>query len=280
MQSVPACPRRCLPGGFAQRVDSRSVLDMAEFDVSGGGRLTDRQLSAEHMDDPAISRADLAEALSFIRAVNRRLGGTAAALKCIKRWSVDWPDGQTIRLLDVGTGSADIPLAIAQWAISTGKKVHITAVDRHPGTLELAREYITEQAGVDVAKMITFIEADALKLMDIFEVASFDYAHAGMFLHHLSDIEVMTALRIMDRLTTRGLIWNDLVRGSVEKLSVRLMTLGVLAMIQHDARVSVEAGFTKREAMELARRVGLESPRWNRHLFGRFTLTSAKETGR
>jgi hypothetical protein len=65
------------------------------------------------------------------------------------------------------------------------------------------------------------VQADALQIMDRFEAGTFDYAHAGMFLHHLDDLEVMTALRIMHRLAGRGLIWNDLVRGTVELLLVR-----------------------------------------------------------
>ncbi len=97
-----------------------------------------------------------------------------------------------------------------------------------------------------------------------------------MFLHHLDDIEVMTVLRIMDRLTTHGMIWNDLVRGPVEKLVVRLLVLGRPAMVRHDAVVSVAAGFTKREALYLAARVGLSNVEYRRHMFGRFALTSTK----
>ena len=103
-----------------------------------------------------------------------------------------------------------------------------------------------------------------------------DYAHAGMFLHHLDDVQVLTALRIMDRLTTRGLIWNDLVRGPVEAIGVRLLALGEPATVRHDAIASVAAAFTRREALDLARRVGLSNVRYRRHLFGRFTLVSSK----
>ncbi len=97
-----------------------------------------------------------------------------------------------------------------------------------------------------------------------------------MFLHHLDDIEVLTVLRLMDRLTVRGLIWNDLVRGPVEKLTVRLLTATAPAVARHDAIVSVAAGFTKREVLGLAQRVGLHEPRYYKHLFGRFTLVSGK----
>jgi hypothetical protein len=80
----------------------------------------------------------------------------------------------------------------------------------------------------------------------------------------------------MQRLATRGMIWNDLVR--VRWLPARVMLwpflIGAPAMVKHDAIVSVRAGFTRTEALELADRVGWRQPRWRRHLVHRFTLVS------
>jgi hypothetical protein len=47
-------------------------------------------------------------------------------------------------------------------------------------------------------------------------------------------------------------------------------------MVRHDAQVSLPAAFTKREILDLARRVGLENITCRTHLFYRFTLTSEK----
>ncbi len=229
------------------------------------------------MDDPNASREDLAEALRFLRMTNQRLGGTAAALKRFKAWARAgrWEGASPVRILDVGTGSADIPLAIARWARSAGLALRITAVDRHPVTCDLARAYLREHGG-EAASDIEIVEADALRLMDHFDAGSFDYAHAGLFLHHLADIEVMTVLRIMDRLSVRGMIWNDLVRVPLPRLMLCPVLIGAPAMIRHDALVSVQAGFTRREAIDLAQRAGWRQPRWRRHLIHRFTLVSEK----
>lgn len=232
--------------------------------------LTKRTITAEHMDEPGIDRGELAMTLRFIRFVNRRLGGAGAALRHLARWSRGWPVERPLRILDVATGSADIPLAIAEWARRAGRRVHITAIDRHPTTLALAREHVGERED------ITLLQADALRLTDQFAVGEFDVVHAGMFLHHLDDIQVITVLAIMDKLASRGIIWNDLVRGPIEKGAVRLMTFGLPAHARHDAVVSVEAGFTRQEALDLARRAGVRRPTFHRHLFGRFTLTSLK----
>jgi SAM-dependent methyltransferase len=238
--------------------------------ISKMAHLTKRKLAREHMDDPHATRAELDVALRYLRLVNRRLGGTAAALRQFKQWSASWNRRSVVRILDVGTGSADIPLAIADWAKRCSMTVNIVGVDMHPTTVEIARENVRGRDEIEV------VQADALKLMDRFEPASFDYAHAGLFLHHLPDIDVMTVLRIMDRLATKGIIWNDLVRLPLPRLWMWPFTLGASAMVKHDAIASVEAGFKETEAIELATRAGLSGVRYRRHLWHRFTLVSDK----
>ena len=242
--------------------------------TSSGDYLTKRRLSHEHMDDPQATVADIDEALRFIRIVNHRLGGVAAALSQFQRWAKRWPPSSDspIRVLDVGTGSADIPLAIAQWAQLNHHHVKITAIDLHPVTIQCARAYIGERNDIEL------VQADALRLMDRFAAQSFHYAHAGMFIHHLDDIQAMTVLRIMDRLATRGLIWNDLIRGWIGRLGSRLTTLRAPPKVRHDALVSVDAGFTRAEAINLAHRAGWSRLKYRRRLFHRFTLVSEKPT--
>jgi SAM-dependent methyltransferase len=235
--------------------------------------LTQRRLSAEYMDDPAATRDEQATALRFLRMINARLGGAKAAIWHLKRWSPNWPRASVTRILDIGTGSADIPLAIARWAQNAGHRVHLTAVDRHPVTVELAREFIDRNGA---AGEIEVMQCDALRLVEVFAPGSFDYAHAGLFLHHLPDIEVMTVLRMTDRLVRRGLIWNDLLRVPLPGVLLWPLLIGAPPKLKHDALVSVQAGFRKREAMDLAARAGLPAVRYRRHLLHRFTLTSEK----
>ena len=86
----------------------------------------------------------------------------------------------------------------------------------------------------------------------------------------------MTVLRVMQRLSSRALIWNDLVRSWFTKLAVRPFAALGPEIFHHDAIASMNAGFTKGEAIDLARRVGLENVRYRSHLFHRFFLTSEK----
>jgi 2-polyprenyl-3-methyl-5-hydroxy-6-metoxy-1,4-benzoquinol methylase len=233
--------------------------------------LTGRRLSPEHMDDPGISRDELSRYLYWLRLINRFGGGTAALIRELDRWSRDWPSDRTLRLLDVGTGAADIPLAVARWARSVDRPVRITAVDNHPTTLELARAAVADEPAIDLRQV------DARELTDHFQPGAFDVAHAALFLHHLPDIEVMTVMRMMDRLTTIGVVISDLVRSPITAIGTRLVTAIADPKLRHDAIVSVQAGFTRGEAIDLARRVGLEQTRYRRELLYRFVLTSEKQ---
>lgn len=228
------------------------------------------------MDAPDANRSELAKSLAFIRFVNTRLGGSSAAIAHLARWLRAREIHRTVRVLDVATGTADIPIAIARWAAKQNIPVHVTGVDLHETTLELARDYVESQSH---PLPIELIQDNALRLADRFEPGSFDYIHAGMFLHHLPDIEVITVLRIMHRLSSHGLIWNDLIRNALGRIGVNCLvrlTPGLPPMARHDAVVSVNAGFTKQEALELARRVDLPRIRYHSHLFYRFSLTSER----
>jgi len=239
-----------------------------------------RRLTPELMDDPRAPRAELERSLGLIRWVNRCLGGSAAALAHLERWSSSWEPGEVISLIDIGAGSADIPVALRRWALRAGHDLRITAIDLHETTLELAREHLDRASAQDprIGEGITLERADARDLVDIHGPLSFDYSHAGMFLHHLPDIEVLTVLRVMERLSRRGLIWNDLVRSNLARLGVRILTVGQPRMVRHDARVSVEAGFTRADAMDVARRLDLSG--WCRFdanvLTQRFTLAGER----
>lgn len=229
----------------------------------------------EIMDQPGVDRAELASALGFLRLVNRRLAGVHSLLKHLERWSVRWPAGRPVTLLDVATGSADVPVAAVRWARRRGFDLRVTGVDLHETTLELAGEYL--RTCPDVADAITLRRADALALDALFAPRSFDYAHAGLFLHHLPDPLVPKALAQLDLAARAGLVWNDLIRSRRNYLAAHVLTLGRPRILRHDATVSVRAGFTKGEVLAIAEQLGLDFLRFERDVLAqRFTLAGER----
>lgn len=231
----------------------------------------ERRLTPELMDAPDAPREELADALEYLRWVNQRLGGTRALIANLERWSARWPKGRTITMLDLGTGSGDIPLAAVAWARLRGIDLRVTGLDVHEATLELAREHCKHE------ERVTLVRGSALDLATLLGAGSFDYVHAALFLHHLRDISVLTVLAGMARVARVGVVWSDLHRSRFHRVMVNCFLLRANAMVRHDARVSVEAGFTAREVIDLAQRTDLSFARYHRPpLWYRFTLAGER----
>lgn len=242
-----------------------------------------RSRTPEIMDRPDVDPGQLSTALRYIQAVNRWAGGVHALLGRLRAWSGHWPDSarggpapRPITLLDIATGAADLPIAARRWALARGFDLRVLGVDIHPTTLRLAQDKLDAQPH-SVRSGVRLLHCDALAVGHTFGPASFDYAHAGLFLHHLSDLDAMNALRQMDRVARHGVVWNDLLRSPLAMAGAWITTLGAPHIVRHDARASVRAGFTRAEAIETARRVGLHDPRfgWTPRGF-RFWLHSTK----
>jgi hypothetical protein len=237
---------------------------------------TNRPTDPERMDAPDVPQAEIARSFRFIRMVNRWFGGTSACMGVLRREARTWPPDRPMRWIDLGTGAADIPLAVDRWAATRGLAVECVAVDNHVACLQVAR------AAVGSHPRIRVMEGDALDpnlardlLRSGARHTAFDYAHAGMFLHHLRDEDVVRVLRTMGGLATRRIIWNDLLRAPWSERAVRLATLGQSEMVRYDALLSVRKGFTPSEARAAAEAAGLEEVEVRSNpLVGRFVLTA------
>jgi ubiquinone/menaquinone biosynthesis C-methylase UbiE len=233
--------------------------------------LTHRLRQPEWMDDPSASPADLQASLKFIRRINNLLGYKRATLAHLEKMSRGWKPGELIRLIDLGTGSADIPLAILRWADRRKFNVHIVGVDLHAETAAIAVAAARGDARLQI------VRADVLNLP--FAPGSFDYALTAMFLHHLDDEQVVAVLKSMDRLSRRGVIVADLLRHRRALIWIKLFTLASTPMVRHDAAVSVEQAFTEAEVMSLRDRSGLGYCQYFRHFGHRFVLAGEKANG-
>ena len=230
--------------------------------------LSVRRREAEWMDEPGADPKELADALKFIRRVNAWLGYTRATLSHLERFSRGWPRGRSITIVDLATGSADVPLEIVRWSRGRGWDVRVVGVDLHESTVEAARQ---ATAGEPTIKIV---RGDALDLP--FAAGSFDYAMTSMFLHHLSDEQVVRVLREMDRVARRGVLAADLLRHRRAYGWISLLTLLSNRMVRHDARVSVAQAFTRDEVLALRDRAQLPYLRFSPHFGHRFVLAGEK----
>jgi ubiquinone/menaquinone biosynthesis C-methylase UbiE len=227
-----------------------------------------RAAGAERMDEPGQDAAELARSLADLRGVNRWLGGTRVVLRHL-RALVDAEPPRPWRILDVATGSADIPLAIARWARARGTRVEIVATDLHPTTLAVARARVAGVPGVRAEA------ADALALP--YADGAFDVVICSTALHHFDDpADVAGVLREMGRVGRIGGIVNDLRRSRPALLGANLLAATVWRthpVTRHDGPLSVRRAFTPGELMDAARAAGLAGARVHRHAPFRVALT-------
>jgi SAM-dependent methyltransferase len=205
-----------------------------------------------------VDRELLREELRVLENANRNLGGCDLVLHYVQRL-VGARSAGPLSILDLATGGGDIPRAIVDWARRCGIPIAITAVDRHPDVLELARE------ACGAWPEIRLEQQDLLNLS--FRPGSFDLVLCSLALHHFAAGDAIIVLRRMQELARAGYIVNDLRRnwlaiGTTELVS---RTLVRSPIVRHDAPQSCRSAFTVRELHALAQRAGLRRYVIRRH---------------
>lgn len=222
------------------------------------------QGAVERMDAPDADPAALETALDHVAAVNRWLGARRALLRHLD-WALPAAYG---RVIDVGTGSADLPLAAVAWGRARGRRLDVTAVDRHGGTLAIARQ----RTGTDPA--IRLVQADGLCLP--FRTGAFHVALLSMTLHHMEGGEIGATLRELARVARGGrLLVGELERSVLHYLGARALAATVWRrdpITRHDAPLSVRRSFTPAELRDHATAAGLRRPTVHRHPVFRLVL--------
>ena len=222
----------------------------------------------ELMDQPGQNRDELESTLRDLAWLNRFSGGTRAILHELDRLLPGLP--ASFRVLDVGTGYADVPRAIVDWARARQLLVAVEAVDRHPEILALARR------ACDRYPEISLRQAEALHLPHPDD--SVHLVVASLLLHHMEGDEPVRLLRELYRVASHAVVVADLVRGrarlAATALAVRLASRNRL--IRHDGPISIQRAFLPDEAESLARAGGWSRVRVRRRLMFRLVLTGEK----
>src|SRR5262245_2113841 len=160
-------------------------------------RLRARERIPELMDDPAIDPVEHRRALAALARVNRFTNSAGALWPAIRNLAHELR--RTIRVLDVATGSGDVPTRLLVKATRAGVSLEVAGCDvspiaigeaeRHPG----ARFFTHDAIGEPLP-------------------SGFDVVTCSLFLHHLGEDDAGALLANMAGAARHLVLVNDLSR--------------------------------------------------------------------
>jgi len=210
-----------------------------------------RDLQPEEMDDPQLPEDVHLAALKGLARLNRftcvafsvyrRLSKLAVALR------------RPIRVLDVATGSGDMPIYWAKRAFRDGLAMHCTGLDISDTALKFATAQ-GRQARADVQFLQRDVLADRLP-------TGFDIITCGLFIHHLTPPQISRLLQSMQSAAGHAVVVCDLERTRMNLALVSAAAHGLTRskIVHRDAARSVRAALTRDEFREIAE-VALDRP--------------------
>lgn len=200
----------------------------------------------ELMDRPQPVSAELESDLENIRELNRWFGSYALISMFLSRWI---KPGARLRMIDLATGSGDIPRLVAEYGRKVGAELQIDALDRQSATLEIAKRLSARYPE------ISFVEGDVLEWQP---PEPYDIVFCTLALHHFSEDNAVHLLQRCRDLSRKFVLVSDLRRGWLATIGVHLLTATMFRepMTKYDGRLSAARAFSFSEMNQLARRAG------------------------
>jgi 2-polyprenyl-3-methyl-5-hydroxy-6-metoxy-1,4-benzoquinol methylase len=213
----------------------------------------------EMMDRPQPVSAELERDLARIRQLNRWFGSYRLMLGFIRRWI---RPTDKLRVVDLATGSGDIPRLIVDYARRISANVKIDALDWQPATLEIAKKLSVNYPE------ISYREANILEWNSI---QKYDITLCTLALHHFSNKDAAQILRRCREVSKGFVLVSDLRRIFPLIAGVYLLTTLIFRepMTRYDARLSVARAFSFSEMRELAGKAGWQDFGHKKFCFGR-----------
>jgi 2-polyprenyl-3-methyl-5-hydroxy-6-metoxy-1,4-benzoquinol methylase len=200
----------------------------------------------ELMDRPQPLTRELERDLANIRSINRWFGSYRQVRHFLVRWL---QPNDKARILDVSTGSGDIPRLIVDFARGGNVSVQIDAIDQQASTIEIARRLSNDYPEIEFfcANLFAWKPSEP-----------YDIVLCSLTLHHFSEDDAVRVLQKCREFTREHVLVADLRRSLWLTFGVYLVTATIYheAMTKTDARLSAARAFSFAEVRELARRAG------------------------
>jgi len=206
-----------------------------------------RSTSLEFLDRPDCDPALSAESYRFMEMINSYFGGIRVVQQFLKAETA-LRNGAPLRILDIGSGSCDIPLSVLHWARKNCISLNYTCLETSGCAIDAARANI-DRAGTPPLRLL---QEDAFTHQPD---EPYDCAVASMCFHHFSDPQILTLIERLRGFVHNSVLINDLLRSELAALAVRLLLVNRSAGVRHDTLLSIQRGFKVKELHTLLRKL-------------------------
>lgn len=203
--------------------------------------------AAETLDDPHAEPSVVVASLRDIARINRVFGNAATAARRLAEFWRDVPPGATLTLLDVGTGSGDIPRRVARQAARCGITLRLVGIEQHAVAARVAR-----QPG-DLAAVLA-VGGDLP-----FRSGAVDLVLCAKLLHHLPGERGTRLIAELARVARRGVVVVDIRRSvwAAAGFWLAAMAMRLHPATRRDGVISVFRGFTAGELRRVCAAAGV-----------------------
>lgn len=190
-----------------------------------------------------------------IDRINRFMGVYEALFQTLVRVSKEHAH-KPLRILECGSGSGASMVAILKKAQKHHLSWEWTAVDVDPLACALAKEKLAK-AGLSNQARVMQDKAERVLATQ----GPFDVLVGSLFLHHLSNSEILELWTCARSHLRLGMIWDDLERRPLSFYGFRLLSfvLGLSEVSRHDGALSILRSFKRNDWIFMAENSGWNS---------------------
>ena len=205
--------------------------------------MDNREILPEAMDDPDLDPVAHEQALHGLARINRFTRVASPMYLRLRRLTALAP--RPLKVLDIATGSGDLPINWLLRARKDGFPLRITGVDISAQALSVASERATEN-GLDAEWLVANALEDSLP-------NDFDVVTCSLFLHHLQDDDIIHLLRVMRDATEGGGLIRRLLICDLERSRLNWWLVKIGAhLLSRSPVVHLDSGLSVRAAMRRA----------------------------
>ncbi len=203
------------------------------------------------MDDLDCSGEVVYQTLRELEIINKLLGGnqvTANGLTHLIEKQGEKP--QRLKIVDLGCGSGDMLVRIANWGKRNRIQLELIGVDANPHIVEYAQNNTRDHP--EITYQVLNIFSDEFRELD------FDVVVSTLFTHHFNDQELISLLQYCSEKARVGVVINDIHRHWFAYYSIKWLTwlFSRSEMVKNDAAVSVLRSFKRSELEHIIKQAG------------------------